>query len=130
MTDFVIGLSALLSGLLSGSFLLEGRVLVPYWKRMPAQQFRALHHTLGPHLYRYFAPLIIATVVASIVAGLLHGRAFTCQALATLAVLIQFAGYPLYFKATMPPSRRVAWRRGIWSLDSYDGSAGIQPARS
>ena len=112
MTAFVIGLSALLSGLLSGSFLLEGRVLVPYWKRMPAQQFRALHHTLGPYLYRYFAPLTIATVVASIVAGLLTDARLPTKPWRPLPFLFNSRAIRFTSRQLMPPSRRVAWRRG------------------
>ena len=50
-------------GVLVGSFLLEGFVLVPFWKNLPSQTFLEMHHKMGPSLFRYFAPLtVIATL--------------------------------------------------------------------
>ncbi len=65
---FLLLLTCLAAGLLAGALLTEDRILVPYWRSMPPDQFLALHHTLGPALYRYFAPLTIAGTLLPLLA--------------------------------------------------------------
>lgn len=52
-------------GLYAGALATEAAVLVPYWRRMQPTEFFRLHPTLGPGLFRYFAPV---TAVACILA--------------------------------------------------------------
>lgn len=56
-------LTAFILGLFVGSLLTEGMILVPYWRRLEPSEFLKLHSTLGPQLFRYFAPLTIAATV-------------------------------------------------------------------
>ncbi len=63
MLETIPLLSTMALGLFTGSLLTEGMILVPYWKRMPASEFIKLHGTLGPQLFRYFAPLTTIAVV-------------------------------------------------------------------
>jgi len=64
-------LSSLVLGLLVGSLLTEAMILVPYWRTMDPAQFLKLHGTLGPKLFRYFAPLTILATTLPIVAAIL-----------------------------------------------------------
>jgi hypothetical protein len=64
MVDFLQLLNALVLGLFVGSLLTEAVILVPYWRKLKPEDFFQLHGTLGPQLYRYFAPLtILATAI-------------------------------------------------------------------
>ena len=60
-------LTLILVGLLAGSLLTEGMVLVPFWRSLPMDKFYELHSSAGPKLFRYFAPLTTLAVIASIV---------------------------------------------------------------
>ncbi|MFK8021810.1 MAG: anthrone oxygenase family protein [Pseudomonadales bacterium] len=53
-------LASTASGLLAGALVTEACVLVPYWKTMDPEQFRRLHSTLSPLLFRFYAPLTVA----------------------------------------------------------------------
>ena len=63
--------SCLALGLLVGSLLTEAMILVPYWRTMDPGEFLNLHGTLGPKLFRYFAPLTISATVLPVLAALL-----------------------------------------------------------
>ena len=52
-------------GLLVGSLLTEGCLLVPYWRSLSADRFHELYRDLHPRLYRYFTPLTIGTLILS-----------------------------------------------------------------
>ncbi|UGA53541.1 DUF1772 domain-containing protein [Vibrio sp. VB16] len=56
------------TGLLAGGLLTEARILVPYWRQMPTEDFLKLHHTMAPSLYRYFAPLTVMGTISPILA--------------------------------------------------------------
>ena len=56
-------LTALILGLFVGSLLTEGMILVPYWRSLKPETFLELHGTLGPRLFRYFAPLTVASTL-------------------------------------------------------------------
>ncbi len=59
--------TAFILGLFAGSLLTEAMVLVPFWKSMAPEAFFRLHHTMGPGLYRYFAPItILATLIPAV----------------------------------------------------------------
>jgi hypothetical protein len=53
-------------GLLVGALLMEGCLLVPFWRSLRADRFHALYRDLHPRLYRYFSPLTIGTLVLSL----------------------------------------------------------------
>ena len=95
----VTGLAAQLAlGLYAGSLLTEAFILVPYWRRMPPSEFLRLHGTMGPGLFRYFAPLTLAAAGLAMLNGLV---AYTdpvsvVVALLALAALLTF---PIYFRA-------------------------------
>lgn len=61
--DILQLLTALILGLFVGSLLTEGMILVPYWRSLKPVTFLALHGTLGPRLFRYFAPLTVAATL-------------------------------------------------------------------
>jgi hypothetical protein len=56
-------LTSLILGLFVGSLLTEGMILVPYSRSLKPETFLALHGTLGPRLFRYFAPLTVAATL-------------------------------------------------------------------
>ncbi|PHS14123.1 MAG: hypothetical protein COA78_06180 [Blastopirellula sp.] len=56
-------LTSLILGLFVGSLLTEGVILVPYWRSLKPEVFLNVHGTLGPHLFRYFAPLTVAATL-------------------------------------------------------------------
>ena len=61
-------LTSLILGLFVGSLLTEGMILVPYWRSLNPETFLALHGKLGPRLFRYFAPLTVASTLIPAVA--------------------------------------------------------------
>lgn len=93
-------------GLLAGALLAEDRLLVPYWRTLPAETFYALHPTYGPVLYRFFAPLtlaappaaILAAVQVTLQAGSLAPRALSAIGAAVLTCSL-VAIYLAFFKA-------------------------------
>lgn len=99
-------LAALSLGLLAGALLAEDRLLVPYWRTLPAETFYALHPAYGPLLYRFFAPLTMAAPPAAVLAavqvtlqsGFVSPRALSAIAAATLALSL-VAIYLVFFKA-------------------------------
>lgn len=94
--------SCLTLGLLIGSLLTEATILVPYWRTMEPKEFLALHHTLGPKLLAYFAPLTISATllpVLSAVAPLILGEPLHWLAVVTaLLALAMLVIYFAYFK--------------------------------
>lgn len=72
MLDLAYLASTFLIGLYAGSLLVEAMILVPYWRKIPAAQFFALHGTLGPNLFRYFAPLTTLAVLFAIAVPILN----------------------------------------------------------
>jgi hypothetical protein len=64
MTTDILQLSTSLTlGLFVGSLLTEGVILVPYWRSLRPEKFLKLHGTMGPQLFRYFAPLTVAATL-------------------------------------------------------------------
>lgn len=82
-------------GIYAGSLLTEAMILVPYWRRMEADEFFSLHETLGPNLLRFFAPLTMIAVFASVLAAAFGDKwKILAGALCVSALIIFF----LYFK--------------------------------
>ena len=94
MLEIALGLV----GLLAGSLLTEGMVLVPFWRGLAVDRFYDLHGSAGPKLFRYFAPLTAGGVLATIAAAALDpsNPLLVAAALCLLAVLVTFF---LFFKA-------------------------------
>jgi len=66
-------LTTLVVGLYAGSLLTEAMILVPYWRRMDPADFFRLHETLGPKLFRYYAPFTTCAVVLAVLTAVLSG---------------------------------------------------------
>ena len=96
-------ISVAVIGLLVGSLLTEAMILVPYWRKMKSEEFLRLHGTMGPSLYRYFAPLTIAGTVTPIITGIysviLTPSSFSLSAVVAVLAGMMFCIYFIYFKA-------------------------------
>ena len=64
--------TVVMTGLLAGALLTEAFILVPYWKKMPSDEFLRLHHTMSPSLFRYYAPLTVAGSALPILTSILY----------------------------------------------------------
>jgi len=99
MIDTLNLMATVFLGLYAGSLLTEAMILVPYWRRIPADDFFRLHGNLGPELFRYFAPLTVIAVMSTVLVGIMNsvqGNIFwvISAVLAASALLIFF----IYFK--------------------------------
>jgi hypothetical protein len=99
MVDALNLMATVFLGLYAGSLLTEAMILVPYWRKMPTEDFFRLHSELGPRLFRYFAPLTVIAVMSTVLVGILNsvqGNYFwvVSAVLAASALLIFF----IYFK--------------------------------
>jgi hypothetical protein len=98
MIDILGLLSAVALGLFAGSLLLEGLVLVPFWRGLLPDTFFQMHHDFGGRLFAYFAPLTImaASLPVSFALLMKGGDCFgNVAALGSIGVLLFF---PLFFK--------------------------------
>ena len=96
MLDILNVLSTLIVGLYAGSLLTEGMILVPFWRRMDPTDFFRLHGTMGPSLFRYFAPLTTSAVTISVLASVLNhleNLAWNITAALCVTALIIFFAY-------------------------------------
>ncbi len=95
-------ISVAVIGLLTGSLLTEAMILVPYWRKMEPEEFLRLHGTMGPSLYRYFAPLTAAGTMIPIVTGVysmvLAPSSVGLSAMVALLAGMMFCTYFVYFK--------------------------------
>ena len=73
MIEQVYILTTLAIGLFAGSLLTEAMILVPYWRRMEPVDFFRLHRSLGPNLFRYYAPLTSIAVILAVTTAALAG---------------------------------------------------------
>ena len=60
--------SSLVLGVFLGAQIAEACLFVPIWKKMGADDFFDQHETVGPLIYRFFAPITIAATVIPLVA--------------------------------------------------------------
>jgi len=98
MLDFLNVLSTAIVGLYAGSLLTEAMILVPFWRRMKPADFFRLHGSMGPSLFRYFAPLTTLAVALSVIAATLNwasNLAWNITAVLCVTALIIFF---VYFK--------------------------------
>jgi len=95
-------ISVAVMGLLTGSLLTEAMILVPYWRKMEPAEFLRLHGTMGPSLYRYFAPLTVAGTMIPIITGVysmvLTPSSVGLSAMVALLAGMMFCTYFVYFK--------------------------------
>ena len=96
-------LSTFSLGLLVGSLLTEAMILVPYWRKMEPKEFLRLHGTMGPSLYRYFAPLTIAGTMIPMLTGFvsfaMNKFAINLSFIVAVLTCLMFAIYFMYFKS-------------------------------
>jgi hypothetical protein len=90
-------ITVVLVGLLAGALLTEGMVLVPFWRKMPAEQFYDLHHLAGPRLFRFFAPLTMLGVIAPVALAILNPVHIVAAIAAVLCVLALLSFF-VFFK--------------------------------
>jgi hypothetical protein len=95
-------LSAAVLGIFLGAQIAEACLFVPIWKKMGADDFFEQHQSVGPLVYRFFAPLTIAataipliTVLISLIRDPTHNALIWVMGVSTLAF---FSTYSLYFK--------------------------------
>lgn len=96
MFDTLYLLSTLIVGLYAGSLLTEATILVPYWRRMDPAEFFKLHSSLGPRLFRYYAPLTASAVAFSLFVATLNfteNLAWNLTAGLCLTALLIFFAY-------------------------------------
>src|SRR5262245_29005195 len=100
--DILQILSAVTIGILMGSLLTEGCLLVPYWRSLSVDSFYGLYKELHPRLYRFFTPATIAPLLFSLAVGVLslilsnNGRWLLVGAF--LLCLCAAATHEIYFR--------------------------------
>jgi len=90
-------LTLILVGLLAGSLLTEGMVLVPFWRGLPMAKFYELHGSGGPKLFRYFAPLTTIAVLAAVVHAATSGG--TGSWIAASLCCLTLASFFVFFRS-------------------------------
>lgn len=134
-------LSAVILGVFLGTQIAEACLFVPIWKQMDPDEFFEQHETVGPLIYRFFAPLTIAatvipliTVISNILFNPNLNPYFWVMGLSTLAF---FSSYFLYFKAanqkfadrsisnTELPIELVKWGNWHWGRIVFEAIAFI-----
>lgn len=115
--------AALATGLLAGSLLTEDRILVPYWRTLSAEDFKALHRIFAPRLFGYFAPLTVLAGLAAVWAAVaaraavweVRGSAVLClAAVATYAVYFHAANQRLAAGSLSPAALKAELARWRW----------------
>lgn len=95
-------LSAAVLGVFLGAQIAEACLFIPIWQKMPADDFFEQHHTVGPLLLRFFAPLTIAATIIPLAAVLLNWIINPNQNpvmwIMGVSTLLFFSTYFLYFK--------------------------------
>ena len=99
MVEQLYLISTLVLGLFAGSLLTEAAILVPYWRRMEPEEFFRLHGSLGPKLFRYFAPLTSLAVVLTVVVAVLAGTDNIPWLISAGLCLAALAIFFIYFRA-------------------------------
>lgn len=94
--------SAAILGIFVGAQITEACLFVPIWKEMNPDDFFEQHKSVGPRIYRFFAPLTIAaTVVPLATAGVGLIRSPQPNVLFWIlgvSALAFFSTYFMYFK--------------------------------
>lgn len=89
-------------GLMAGALLVEGAVLVPFWRSLPPDAFLRWYRDNGGLLLRFFGPLevvaVLVTAVAALVSWYAEAPTTVPLVIAALLALTIVAMFPLYFK--------------------------------
>ena len=89
-------------GVFLGAQIAEACLFVPIWKKMNPDDFFEQHKSVGPLIYRFFAPITIAATVIPLVTVAVNLFFNAEQLILTLilgvSTLIFFSTYFLYFK--------------------------------
>jgi hypothetical protein len=99
MIEHLFLFATLVLGLFAGSLLTEAMILVPYWRRMESAEFFRLHGSLGPSLFRYFAPLTTLAVVLAVVVALIEGPRNVPWLISAALCLTTLVIFFVYFRA-------------------------------
>lgn len=95
-------LSAAVLGIFLGAQIAEACLFVPIWKKMQPDDFFEQHNSVGPVIYRFFAPLTIAATVIpliTVMVNLIFNPNQTALFWAMgVSTLLFFSTYFLYFK--------------------------------
>ena len=91
-------IAAFFIGLLTGSLLLEGLVLVPFWKKLKPREFFSFHPIFGQQLFRYFAPLTVLAVIFPIISAFWSGGSNIGLNISAGTSLILLSFFPFYSK--------------------------------
>ncbi len=92
-------LTTVVLGLFAGSLLTEACILVPYWRRMKPAEFFDLHSSLGPNLFRYFAPLTTLAVGMAVATTIVDGFNNVAWGISAGLSVITLAIFFFYFRA-------------------------------
>lgn len=91
-------LTTIVLGLFAGSLLTEACILVPYWRRMKPDEFFNLHSSLGPNLFRYFAPLTTLAVCLAVATTIVNGFNNIAWVICAGLNVITLAIFFIYFR--------------------------------
>ena len=91
-------IAAFFIGLLTGSLLLEGLVLVPFWKKLKPHEFFSFHPIFGKQLFRYFAPLTVLAVIFPVISAFWSAGSNIGLNISAGTSLILLSFFPIYFK--------------------------------
>lgn len=70
MYEVLLIATAISLGVFAGAQLMEAWVLAPFWRSLSPPRFFDLYHTMGPILFRFFAPLTVLSVLLSVTTAL------------------------------------------------------------
>lgn len=119
MIEYLHLAATIMMGLYAGALLTEAIILVPYWRTMDEQEFYDLHHTLGPKLFVYYAPLttlaVVLAVIAAFFGNMWHMIAGGLGIAALLIFFVYFKNANASFAAQQPPKDGLAAELGRWS---------------
>jgi len=116
LTEMLLLLSLGAVGVYAGAMLMEGAVLVPYWRSLPPAAFFAWYAANDRRLLSFFGPvtaLAAALVAVAALSAFAAGHAGRWPALAALLLMaLAVAMFPIYFQganarfaaAQIPPS--------------------------
>jgi len=94
--------SSMVLGVFLGAQIAEACLFVPVWKKMKPDDFFEQHESVGPIIYRFFAPLTIAATIIPLVTVLVNLTQNTNQTalfwVLGFSTLAFFSTYFLYFK--------------------------------
>lgn len=103
MTEGMLLLSTGIFGIFLGAQITEAVLFVPYWKAMAPDDFFELHKVYGKKIYRFFAPLTIASTILPLLSIYFLYRTNLVLSpwmiVTGAATLIFFSTFFIYFKS-------------------------------